>query len=75
LDWKEYVKVDQRYFRPNEVDLLLGDPTKAKKQLNWFSKVLFKDLVKIMVDADLMEIGLDPKNFVKEDVKDGILGK
>jgi GDPmannose 4,6-dehydratase len=75
LNWEEYVKVDQRYFRPNEVDLLLGDPTKAKKQLNWSPKVLFKDLVKIMVDADLMEIGLDPKNFVKKDVKDGILGK
>ncbi|MCP4363807.1 MAG: GDP-mannose 4,6-dehydratase, partial [Planctomycetes bacterium] len=53
LDWNEYVKIDPRYFRPNEVDFLLGDPTKAKKQLNWSPKVLFKDLVKIMVDADL----------------------
>ncbi len=53
LDWKEYVKHDDRYERPAEVDLLLGDPTKAKKQLGWQPKVRFQELVKIMVDADL----------------------
>jgi GDPmannose 4,6-dehydratase len=53
LDWKEYVKHDARYERPAEVDLLIGDPSKAKKQLNWEPKVKFKDLVRIMVDADL----------------------
>lgn len=53
LDWEKYVEHDQRYERPSEVDLLMGDPAKAKKQLSWEPKVHFKDLVKIMVDADL----------------------
>jgi GDPmannose 4,6-dehydratase len=53
LDWQEYVKHDARYERPSEVDLLVGDPSKAKKQLDWEPKVKFKDLVRIMVDADL----------------------
>ena len=54
LDWERYVDYDPRYERPSEVDLLIGDPAKAKKQLNWEPKVRFKDLVKIMVDADLV---------------------
>ena len=53
LDWKQYVKHDTRYERPAEVELLIGNPAKAKKQLGWAPKVLFKDLVKIMVDHDL----------------------
>jgi GDPmannose 4,6-dehydratase len=53
LDWKQYIKHDQRYERPAEVDLLIGDPAKAKKQLGWEPKVRFEELVKIMVDADL----------------------
>ena len=53
LDWEKYVKYDARYERPAEVELLIGDPAKAKKQLGWEPKVLFKDLVKIMVDHDL----------------------
>ncbi len=53
LDWEEYVEYDKRYERPAEVDLLIGDPAKAKKQLGWEPKVKFKELVKIMVDADL----------------------
>ncbi|HTZ21152.1 MAG TPA: GDP-mannose 4,6-dehydratase [Opitutaceae bacterium] len=53
LDWEKYVKYDQRYERPSEVDMLIGDPAKAKKQLGWSPKVLFKDLVKIMVEHDL----------------------
>ena len=53
LDWKQYVKHDPRYERPAEVDLLIGDPAKAKRQLGWEPKVKFKELVKIMVDADL----------------------
>jgi GDPmannose 4,6-dehydratase len=55
LDWKEYVKHDGRYERPAEVDLLIGDPAKAKKQLDWEPKVRFDELVRIMVDADLQE--------------------
>ena len=54
LDWEKYVDYDKRYERPTEVDLLIGDPAKAKKQLGWEPKVRFKDLVKIMVDADLV---------------------
>ncbi|RRJ96416.1 GDP-mannose 4,6-dehydratase [Opitutaceae bacterium TAV4] len=53
LDWKKYVKYDARYERPAEVELLIGDPAKARKQLGWEPKVRFKELVKIMVDADL----------------------
>jgi GDPmannose 4,6-dehydratase len=52
LDWKKYVEVDPRYFRPTEVDLLLGDPGKAKRQLKWEPKVTFKTLAKMMTDAD-----------------------
>jgi GDPmannose 4,6-dehydratase len=53
LDWREFVKTDPRYLRPAEVDLLLGDPTKAKTVLGWTPKVGFKELVKRMVDHDL----------------------
>lgn len=53
LDWQEFVKYDARYERPAEVDLLVGDPAKAKKQLGWEPKVRFKELAEIMVDADL----------------------
>ena len=56
LDWKKYVEFDKRYLRPAEVDLLIGDASKAKKQLGWQSKTTFKDLVKIMVDADITEL-------------------
>ena len=53
LDWKEFVKYDARYQRPAEVDLLIGDPSKAKKILDWEPKVRFHELVRIMVDADM----------------------
>jgi GDPmannose 4,6-dehydratase len=53
LDWKEFVKVDSKYFRPAEVDLLLGDASKARKALGWQPKVTFKALVRLMVDADM----------------------
>ena len=51
-DWKRYVEIDQRYFRPSEVNILIGDASKAKKKLGWESKVKFKELIRIMVDAD-----------------------
>jgi GDPmannose 4,6-dehydratase len=57
LDWNKYVVIDKRYFRPAEVDLLLGDSTKAKKKLGWEPKVKFKELVRIMVDSDLQLAG------------------
>jgi GDPmannose 4,6-dehydratase len=53
LEWDKYVKYDARYERPAEVDLLIGDPAKAKRELGWEPKVRFKELVQIMVDADL----------------------
>ena len=53
LDWEEYVDYDERYERPAEVDLLIGDPSKAKRQLGWEPKVRFGELVEIMVAADL----------------------
>jgi len=53
LDWEKYVDYDERYERPAEVDLLIGDSAKAKRQLGWEPKVKFKELVAIMVDADL----------------------
>jgi GDPmannose 4,6-dehydratase len=57
LDWKDYVVVDQKYFRPAEVDLLLGDPSKARTALGWTPRVTFKDLVRLMVDADMQTGG------------------
>lgn len=56
LDYKKYVKFDKRYLRPAEVDLLIGDASKAKKKLGWKPKTTFKGLVKIMVDADVAEL-------------------
>jgi GDPmannose 4,6-dehydratase len=53
LDWQNYVKFDQRYLRPAEVDILIGDATKAKAKLGWEPSVTFEELVKLMVDADL----------------------
>jgi GDPmannose 4,6-dehydratase len=53
LDWQKHVEIDQRYIRPTEVDLLLGDFSKAEKNLGWKPKVDFKDLVRTMVEADL----------------------
>jgi GDPmannose 4,6-dehydratase len=53
LDWHDHVEIDPRYFRPTEVDVLIGDSSKAEKNLGWKPKVMFKELVKLMVDADL----------------------
>jgi GDPmannose 4,6-dehydratase len=52
LDWHDYVKIDERYFRPAEVDMLLGDASKAKEKLGWEPSVRFEELVRIMVDHD-----------------------
>ena len=56
LDWREYVEIDSRYFRPTEVDSLLGDASKARRKLLWEPKVRFKELVKLMVDADIKDL-------------------
>ena len=55
----EHVKIDQKYFRPTEVEVLIGDATKSEKELGWKPQITFKDLVKIMVDADMREAGLE----------------
>jgi GDPmannose 4,6-dehydratase len=52
LDWHQYVAIDPKYFRPTEVDLLLGNPAKAKKVLNWQPKVSFKELARMMTESD-----------------------
>jgi GDPmannose 4,6-dehydratase len=56
LDWEKYVEIDPRYYRPAEVDLLIGDPAKAQKQLGWKPKTTFKELAELMVDADIEEL-------------------
>jgi GDPmannose 4,6-dehydratase len=53
LDWKKHVKIDEKYYRPTEVDLLIGDAGKAKRELGWEPKVKFEELIAMMVDADL----------------------
>ena len=63
IDWKKYVEIDPRYYRPAEVDLLLGDPTKAKEKLGWKPKTTFKELVKIMLEYDLNSVGLNLDKF------------
>jgi GDPmannose 4,6-dehydratase len=55
LDWRKHVEIDPRYYRPAEVDLLIGDPSKAKRKLGWEAKTKFNDLVRLMVDADLAQ--------------------
>ena len=57
-DWKSYVEIDPKYFRPAEVEVLIGDTAKAQKELDWAPQVTFQDLVKIMVDSDLRGINL-----------------
>jgi GDPmannose 4,6-dehydratase len=53
LDWQKWVEIDPRYFRPTEVDILLGDSSKARRVLSWEPKVKFEQLVRLMVDADV----------------------
>ncbi|MBE9222286.1 GDP-mannose 4,6-dehydratase [Cyanobacterium stanieri LEGE 03274] len=59
LKWEDYVRFDERYLRPAEVDLLIGDPTKSKEKLGWKPSVTFPELVALMVDADLEAFGLN----------------
>jgi len=69
-DWSQYVKIDPRYFRPSEVEVLAGDAAKAKNLLEWEPKIKFKDLVRIMIDADFKAGGLqapgDGEKIIKE---------
>jgi nucleoside-diphosphate-sugar epimerase len=60
LDWRKHVKMSERYLRPLEVDVLIADPKKARTKLGWEPRVGFRDLVAIMVDADLEAAGVTP---------------
>lgn len=60
LNWSDYVEFDERYLRPTEVDLLIGDGSKARQKLGWELSVTFPELVKLMVDADLAALGINP---------------
>ncbi len=62
LNWQDYVDFDQRYLRPAEVELLIGDPTKAKQKLGWEPSVTFEELVGLMVEADLQMLGQSSPN-------------
>ncbi|MBE9118106.1 GDP-mannose 4,6-dehydratase [Lusitaniella coriacea LEGE 07157] len=62
LEWKDYVEFDERYLRPAEVELLIGDPSKAKAKLGWERSVSFEGLVKLMVEADLAALDLPSPN-------------
>jgi GDP-D-mannose dehydratase len=53
LDWRKHLEIDPKYYRPTEVDLLVGDATKAKKKLGWEARTRFNSLVRLMMDADL----------------------
>lgn len=59
LKWEDYVEFDERYLRPSEVDLLIGDPSKTQQKLGWQPSVTFKELVALMLDADMQALGLD----------------
>jgi GDPmannose 4,6-dehydratase len=59
LDWQKHVEIDPRYYRPAEVDILIGDAAKAKKKLGWRPKTTFADLVRIMTDADIAQLALE----------------
>ena len=69
LNWQDYVEIDPRYFRPTEVELLLADASKARKELGWNPRIIFKELVKIMVDSDLELAGLDSPGEGKKILK------
>ena len=56
LDWRDYVVIDPQYYRPSEVELLVGDARKAKQTLEWEAKTTFKDLVSLMVNADMLAL-------------------
>lgn len=65
LDWKPFVKIDPKYFRPAEVDVLKGDASRARKKLGWKPRVNFKELVRIMVESDLKDAGFENIEIAK----------
>ncbi|HEY5839132.1 MAG TPA: GDP-mannose 4,6-dehydratase [Pyrinomonadaceae bacterium] len=69
LDWRDYVEMDSKYLRPSEVELLVGDASKARNVLGWEPKVAFKDLVRLMVDADMSLVTVAEPREVFGDVQ------
>ncbi|HEY3104439.1 MAG TPA: GDP-mannose 4,6-dehydratase [Pyrinomonadaceae bacterium] len=67
LDWHDYVEIDPKYYRPAEVDLLVGDASKARAQLNWKPKTTFKELVRLMIDADIAGVYGEQSNEFRKD--------
>jgi GDPmannose 4,6-dehydratase len=65
LDWEEHVGIDPRYYRPAEVDVLVGDASKARRELKWEARTRFRDLVRLMVDADLEQLGATARATIK----------
>jgi GDPmannose 4,6-dehydratase len=65
LEWQDHVRIDERYFRPTEVDELCGDASKARNVLGWSPTVTFHELVRIMLEADLREAGLDAGSVLR----------
>jgi len=73
MDFEKHVRMDSKYLRPTEVDLLIGNNAKAVKQLNWKPKVSFKELVKIMVTADMEKEGIDVRKYGLEPSPKGVV--
>lgn len=69
LNWQDYVAFDKQYLRPTEVELLIGDPAKAKQKLGWEPSVTFEELVHLMVDADLAALGISSSNSSNSNLK------
>ncbi len=74
LDWQEYVEIDPRYYRPAEVDYLQADAKKARQVLDWNPKITYKDLARIMIDADMQAAGLEPIGKGLEILRDNFSG-
>ena len=72
LDWRKHVKISERYLRPLEVDVLIADTAKARMKLGWESQIGFRDLVAIMVDADVEAAGLTPRGSGKAILKEKV---
>jgi GDPmannose 4,6-dehydratase len=72
LDWERYVRIDERYFRPTEVDELCGDASRAEAVLGWRASVTFAELVRLMLDADLTEAGIDPATVMGDQREAGV---
>ena len=69
LDWEKYVKFDERYLRPTEVDALVGDSSRARKALGWVPKVLTPELAQIMVDSDILALEAEGTHYIDKVVK------